>query len=665
MMIGWILPSSSSAQELSQPLDSLLDEISSFSGNGHAKEALVQLDSIRKILLPAPDSEEDWKFKKAYGVVYMDQGDMDAAKSQMLPLYRANWKQMPQHIRGQMARAVNDLGLLYFRIGKMDSARAMHDHSLLMYQSVGDDKGISMNYGNIAVILSDIGRRDSAIYFCKKSLQIARENDNLESAGFALLNLGLYEIAEGTYAEAIRHLLESREYFKQMDRHDLIYRIDLRIAQFYLKIEDFEGARPYIMRGKEYADSVGIDAHLCRSYRNLGDYFEGIGDYEAALVAFDSVEVVARRMSHAKLVSIGVTSQAMVLRGMEQYRRSIDLYMKGIEEMGDLFPGMRVHAWTGIGKCQMALANYRAALNAAEEGERIARQAQIYESHRFDLIGLKVRAHRGMGQYKLAFDYLDQYQGIQDSTLTGADQREIARQEYEFQKIYEQRIYDLEREQSEVKHQHEMDRARITRNSIIGVTLLLFGALFFVYLSYERKKRDNRLLALRAEQLRYKHRQLEEAHEKEQALLNDYISEKDRRIAAITMTQMEFGNQLKKISDTIGKIQPATSKCGEAITQVQRMLKAGIKDENQWDSFVHQFDQVHPRFFDVLRNSYPGLTVNDQKICAYIKIGMDNKSIASVTDLTLNTVKSRIYRLKKKMGLEPDDSIREVVLSMN
>ena len=56
------------------------------------------------------------------------------------------------------------------------------------------------------------------------------------------------------------------------------------------------------------------------------------------------------------------------------------------------------------------------------------------------------------------------------------------------------------------------------------------------------------------------------------------------------------------------------------------------------------------------------MSVNDLKLCAYIKVGMDNKQIASASNLALATVKKNINRTKKKLGLNAEGSIRDFLV---
>ena len=63
-----------------------------------------------------------------------------------------------------------------------------------------------------------------------------------------------------------------------------------------------------------------------------------------------------------------------------------------------------------------------------------------------------------------------------------------------------------------------------------------------------------------------------------------------------------------------------------------------------------------------LKEENPVLTAEDLKLSAYLKIGMSNKEIANVTHLTLGSVKSKINRLKKKLEMGPEDSLRDFMI---
>ena len=73
--------------------------------------------------------------------------------------------------------------------------------------------------------------------------------------------------------------------------------------------------------------------------------------------------------------------------------------------------------------------------------------------------------------------------------------------------------------------------------------------------------------------------------------------------------------------------------------------------EDEWIVFKSYFEQVNPSFFSNLSKSCPALTQTDLRHCAYIKIGLQTKEIASLLNITPESVQKSRMRLKKKMEI--------------
>lgn len=71
-----------------------------------------------------------------------------------------------------------------------------------------------------------------------------------------------------------------------------------------------------------------------------------------------------------------------------------------------------------------------------------------------------------------------------------------------------------------------------------------------------------------------------------------------------------------------------------------------------WDDFKLHFEKVHQGFFERLKGKYPGLTAKDQRICAYIHLGLSTKDIASLINITSESAEIGRIRLRKKLNLE-------------
>lgn len=71
-------------------------------------------------------------------------------------------------------------------------------------------------------------------------------------------------------------------------------------------------------------------------------------------------------------------------------------------------------------------------------------------------------------------------------------------------------------------------------------------------------------------------------------------------------------------------------------------------------SFIHKFKETFSEFYTNLTTENPSLNTNDILLCALVKLNFSNKEIAEYTHVSLRTVESKKYRLKKKLGISAE-----------
>jgi PAS domain S-box-containing protein len=76
-----------------------------------------------------------------------------------------------------------------------------------------------------------------------------------------------------------------------------------------------------------------------------------------------------------------------------------------------------------------------------------------------------------------------------------------------------------------------------------------------------------------------------------------------------------------------------------------------------WDDFKFHFEKVHQGFFTRLQGKYPGLTTKDQRLCAYIQLGLSTKDIASLVNITAESAEISRIRLRKKLKLNRSQNL--------
>ena len=62
---------------------------------------------------------------------------------------------------------------------------------------------------------------------------------------------------------------------------------------------------------------------------------------------------------------------------------------------------------------------------------------------------------------------------------------------------------------------------------------------------------------------------------------------------------------------------------------------------------------------------FPTLKKNDLKLCAYLKMGLSSKEIASLLNTSLRSIETARYRLRKKLGLEGGANLTSFLQAVN
>lgn len=95
----------------------------------------------------------------------------------------------------------------------------------------------------------------------------------------------------------------------------------------------------------------------------------------------------------------------------------------------------------------------------------------------------------------------------------------------------------------------------------------------------------------------------------------------------------------------------------------QEFLEETIRDlnnhvnEHSWYRFNLSFAKVHKDFNKNLIDQHPDLTATELKLCAFIRLGMNNKDIASVLNQNPDSVKVSRSRLRKKLGIDQTQNL--------
>jgi hypothetical protein len=212
--------------------------------------------------------------------------------------------------------------------------------------------------------------------------------------------------------------------------------------------------------------------------------------------------------------------------------------------------------------------------------------------------------------------------------------------------------------------------------SIWAMILYVFnivGAVYLIRFWYFRKLKkhqeniQNRLQKERDEQLK------QEAIINEQKLikvknekLQAEVDSKSREVTNSAMNMVYKNEFLQKIKGEIENLKDANGKvfADEQLKRLQKIIDEGMNDERDWNLFESSFNETHENFFKKLKVHHPDLVPNDLKLCAYLRMNMSSKEMASLLNISLRGAEIRRYRLRKKLSLPHDKNLVEFLMEL-
>ena len=121
--------------------------------------------------------------------------------------------------------------------------------------------------------------------------------------------------------------------------------------------------------------------------------------------------------------------------------------------------------------------------------------------------------------------------------------------------------------------------------------------------------------------------------------------------------------KLSELSESVRR-EDAKAKITQSIRDIRHEVQANINDDEGWEKFKENFDLVYDNFMKRLTAQFPDLKKNDLKLCAYLRMGLSSKEIASLLNMSVRSIETARYRLRKKLGIGQGDNLSEFIQSL-
>ena len=141
--------------------------------------------------------------------------------------------------------------------------------------------------------------------------------------------------------------------------------------------------------------------------------------------------------------------------------------------------------------------------------------------------------------------------------------------------------------------------------------------------------------------------------------LSQRIESKNRELAISTMSMIKKNTLLGAIKDQLVKVTEISE-----LQNVVKNIDQNINNQDDWNFFEEAFNNADQDFLKKIKDLHPKLTPNDLRLCAYLRLNLSSKEIASLLNISSKSVEIKRYRLRKRMNLEHETNLIGYILSV-
>ncbi|MNX80508.1 hypothetical protein D3C86_1121720 [compost metagenome] len=241
------------------------------------------------------------------------------------------------------------------------------------------------------------------------------------------------------------------------------------------------------------------------------------------------------------------------------------------------------------------------------------------------------------GEYKNAYNYHVAYKSLSDSLFNKENQKKITRAEMQYKFDKENQAAKIAQNQRELIY------------SIIAVVLIL--GIIIVIIMYRLQESKAKIQQLAKESAELSNKDL---YLREDALKRE-LEFKNKELTTNIMYLLKKNEFNSEISNRLMELKKQMKKPDQDIIQKIILDIKNAQDDDIWKEFEVRFSQVYNDFYERLNTKYPDLTLNEKRICAFLRLNMTTKEICALTRQSYNSLNVARARLRKKLNIQNED----------
>lgn len=483
---------------------------------------------------------------------------------------------------------------------------------------------------------------DKAIEFGEKALEIYHDIGNMERVSAMYNNIGNSYRNKGDISKCLEYHMESLRIKEEIGVDDEALAASYwNIGNLHGDVQNFAESNVWYRKAEKIYEDLDIEADLVEIRYNLGLNLRDMDSLEQALVYFEPAIDYYRKNNQWNDLAGAYSVMGGISRDDEKYEQAENYYLQSL----DL--SRRYGERTLVGLVNRRLGRMYTKLGRYDDAEQllfsaldISQQTGVRKKMITDYLAI-AQLYEARRDYQKAYEYHVEYAKLDNEVLNEETLERINELEIKYQTEKKEQEIIIQQNQIELLEQ----RARVSRIQNIMLVLGILGFTFiFGSVYYGLRQRFRRIRA-------------------EKQKLDTELALKRKELTGFTMQLAHKNEVLESLKGDLREIKKDSNGTGK-LNKVIRSIDYNLQDDEGWDQFKRRFEEVHKDFNKTVKAKYPQVTSNDLRLMALIKMNMSSKEIANLLNISQDGVKKARYRLKRKMELDTEQGLNDVVLAI-
>ncbi|MDX2249634.1 MAG: tetratricopeptide repeat protein [Bacteroidia bacterium] len=570
----------------------------------------------------------------------------------------SDWKQSFHYARQelQLAQKLNDtthtalafyhIGVLYNNADKADSARYYYLLAEEIFQQTHNiSRQLEVKHA-LAILAYEKGNYSEALAMIDQNIQLQEAlPDKISDLAMSYDLRGMINLYLGYHTIALENSLTALNLHSQID--EPLRKADVlnHLAGLEMQFHHLQKSIDYNLEALKIYEAYNDKYYQAQATNDIGNVFFYQKNYpEAQTYLLKSISL-ARESGSRDLEATALGNLGKLYRVEKKYTESLNVTEQSLNLLATS---------SNIIKKAEALidrAMTRNDMNQPEKAIPLLTQAVVLTDSISAKDNLRQAYFNRAKSYEMIGDYrqaLKDYQKF-DSISSELYNETRSRQIEEMRTIYEtekkEKALLVQENENEILRRDARLRTLQIQMLIAG-TVLLIGMAALLFIVYRQRVIRQKMI-----------------QEEDRKALEQELEFRRRELTTHALHLVSKNKLLNSLKNSIEKIKTEADEKTPFVSLIGS-IDQDLRGDAEWENFEKYFRQVYSDFDEKIKRAFSELTGNEIRMITLMKMNLSTKEIATILNITPESVIKARYRLRKKLNLDTDQNLQQFILAL-